>query len=76
MGVGGYRDTSLRGLARVASAKNWLIKSIFHGLQHAQKHSLASLAKVFKIDRYYISLTGMADEMTIGQADIEPILDR
>ena len=41
-----------------------------------KKHSLASLAKVFKIDRYYISLTGMADEITIGQSDIETILDR
>ena len=41
-----------------------------------KKHSLASLAKVFKIDRYYISLTGIAGEMTTVKADIEPILDR
>ena len=27
-------------------------------------------------DRYYISLTGMAGEMTTVKADIEPILDR
>ena len=29
-----------------------------------------------KMDRYYISVTGMTDEMTTVKADIEPILER
>ena len=39
MGVGGHRDTSLRGVPRVTGATNWRSKSIFHGLHHAPKIS-------------------------------------
>ena len=74
MRVGGYRDTSLRGLGRVPGAKNGLINSILHGLQHAQKNSTGLPAQGAFLRPVPLLFTGIPTEIHDMITDIGPII--
>ena len=74
MGVGGHRDTWLRGLGRVPSATNWRIKSIFHGLQHAPKNFIGDPAQGAFLRPVPLLFTGIPTEIHDMITDIGPII--
>ena len=76
MGVRGYRDTSLRELGRVPGAKNWLMKSIFHGLQHALKIVTGDPAQGAFLRPVPLLFTGIPTEIHDMITDIGPIIAR
>ena len=74
---GAVVTANVEGVGGVQQAKFWAhsTRKIQAETMHSKLCLLHTANHVF-FDRYYISLTGMAGEMTTVKADIEPILDR